>query len=155
MPSRHQTAKSIQTPSSASHLWTDLQQIQCSALKKNKIPQKKSFTPVAPRNSLSGNTASPLCPDLSGDHGLLGSHRGHEVLLGQEVQRKLHQEASDFAKFLLSAGQVCLGQTRFGLVLLQLGHVPHQGRGKAPEDLKRDIETALQVTSGNSIKDIT
>lgn len=70
---------------------------------------------------------SPLCPDLGWDHGLLRSNRGHEVLLGQEVQRKLDQEASDFAQLLLSADQVGLGQTWFGLVLFQLGHVPHQG----------------------------
>lgn len=53
--------------------------------------------------------ASPLCPDLSGDHGLLRSNRGHEVLLRQEVQRKLDQEATDFAQLLLSAAQVSLG----------------------------------------------
>lgn len=71
--------------------------------------------------------AHPLRPDFSWYHGLLRSNGGHEVLLGQEVQRKLHQEATDFAKLLLSASQVGLGQTRFGLVLLQLRHVPHQG----------------------------
>lgn len=71
--------------------------------------------------------AHPLCPDLSWDHGLLRSNGGHEVLLGEEVQRELDQEASDFAQLLLSAGQVSLGQTWYGLVLLQLGHVPHQG----------------------------
>lgn len=48
-------------------------------------------------------------------------------MLRQEVQWKLDQEASDFAQLLLSTGQVTLGQTWFGLVLLELGHVPHQG----------------------------
>lgn len=82
--------------------------------------------------------ARPLCPDLSWDHGLLRSNRGHEVLLRQEVQRKLDQEASDFAQLLLSAGQVSLGQTWFGLVLLQLRHVPHQGRRQATEYLQQN-----------------
>lgn len=80
--------------------------------------------------------AHPLCPDLCWDHGLLGSDGGHEVLLGQEVQRKLNQEASDFAQLLLSAGRVRLGQPWPGLELLQLGHVPHQGRRKATEHLR-------------------
>ena len=82
------------------------------------------------------SVARPLCPDLSRDHGLLRSDWGHEVLLGQEVQRELDQEASDFAQLLLSAGQISLGQTWFGLVLLQLGHVPHQGRRKTSKHLQ-------------------
>lgn len=79
--------------------------------------------------------ACPLCPDLSRDHGLFGADRGHEVLLRQEIQGELDQEASDFAQLLLRAGCVRLGQTQDGLVLLQLGHVPHQGRREAPEHL--------------------
>lgn len=76
-----------------------------------------------------------LCPDLSRDHGLFGADRGHEVLLRQEIQGELDQEAADFAQLLLRAGVVGLGQTQDGLVLLQLRHVPHQGRGEAPEHL--------------------
>lgn len=89
----------------------------------------------------------PLCPDLSWDHGLLRSNRGHEVLLRQEVKRKLDQEATDFAQLLLSASLVGLGQTRFGLVLLQLGHVPHQGRRKAAEHLRGKTHTRMRVTA--------
>lgn len=77
----------------------------------------------------------PLCPNLSRNHGLFGADRGHEVLLGQEIQRELDQEATDFAQLLLSTGRVCLGQTQDGLVLLQLGHVSHQRRREATEDL--------------------
>lgn len=76
-----------------------------------------------------------LCPDLRRDHGLLGADGGHEVLLGQEVQRELDQEAAYLAQLLLSPGLVGLREAGLGLVLLQLGHVPHQGRWKAPEHL--------------------
>lgn len=77
-----------------------------------------------------------LRPDLRGDHGLLGAHGGHEVLLGQEVQRELDQETADLAQLLLGPGMVGLRQAGLGLVLLQLRHVPHQGRWKAPEHLE-------------------
>lgn len=61
-----------------------------------------------------------LSPDLSRNHGLLASHRGHEVVLRQKVQRKLDQKASDFTQLLLSPGQVGLSQPWYGLELLQL-----------------------------------
>lgn len=53
--------------------------------------------------------AHRLRPDLSRHHGFLGADGGHEVLLRQEVQGKLDQEASDFAQLLLSPRQVGLG----------------------------------------------
>lgn len=53
--------------------------------------------------------AHRLRPDLSRHHGFLRADRGHEVLLRQEVQGKLDQEASDFAQLLLSPRQVGLG----------------------------------------------
>lgn len=87
----------------------------------------------------------PLCPNLRWDHALLRSNGRHEVLLRQEVQRKLDQEASDFAQLFLSTAQVSLGQTWFGLVLLQLGHVPHQGRRKATKHLQQKHIFAVNI----------
>lgn len=66
-------------------------------------------------------------------------------MLRQEVQRKLDQEASDFAQLLLSAGQVGLGQAWFRLELLQLIHVPNQRRGEAAEYLKNKTHNVLQT----------
>lgn len=68
-------------------------------------------------------------------------------MLGQEVQRKLDQEATDFAQLLLSSCQIGLGQTRPGLELLQLGHVSHQGGRKALKYLQQNIFTEDHVFS--------
>lgn len=65
----------------------------------------------------------------------------------QEVQGKLDQEASDFAQFLLSPGLVSLGQSWFGLELLQLRHVSHQGRGKATENLGKVRRKSFSFTA--------
>lgn len=94
--------------------------------------QSRLLTSAVGRRRVGGS----LRPDLCGDHGFLGAHGGHEVLLGQEVQWELDQKTTDLAQLLLSPGLIGLRQARFGLVLLQFGHVPHQGRWKAPEHLK-------------------
>lgn len=62
-------------------------------------------------------------------------------MLGQEIQGKLDQKAPDFAQLLLSSSILGLSQPWLGLELLQLGHVPHQGRGKAAEDLQQNEKT--------------
>lgn len=108
----------LKAKSDIKHFLTTSIQIFHSRGSRNSLKMFKKWLAVVAR---------PLCPDLRRDHGLLRSNRRHEVLLGQEVQGKLDQEASDFAQLLLSAGQVSLSQTWFGLVLFQLGHVPHQG----------------------------
>lgn len=80
--------------------------------------------------------ASGSGPDLHGHHGLLGADGREQVLLAQELERKLDQEAPDLLQLLVGPGQVLLVQARLGQVALQLQHVPDVAGRKATENLE-------------------
>lgn len=76
-------------------------------------------------------------PDLHGHHGLLGADGRKQVLLAQELQRKLYEEAADLLQLLVSAGRVLLVQTQLGQVALQLQDVTDVARRQRAENLER------------------
>lgn len=77
-----------------------------------------------------------LGPDLSGHHCFFGAHRGHEVLLAEELQWELNQEAPDFLQQLLSFNRIFFVKASFGLEIQELLFVPHQAGGQAAENLR-------------------
>lgn len=75
-------------------------------------------------------------PDLSGHHGFFGAYWGHEVLLTEEIQRELDQEASNLHQQLLSFHRVLFIKTWFEWEAHELLFVPHQTWGQTPENLQ-------------------
>lgn len=69
---------------------------------------------------------------------------GEQVLLTQELQRKLDQEATDLLQLLLSQGWVVFVQTRHGQVTLQLLDAVDVAGRQAAEDLKEEMFSFLK-----------
>lgn len=91
-------------------------------------------------------------PHLHGHHGLLGADGREEVLLAQELQRKLDQEAADLLQLLVSLSRVLLVQARLGQVALQLQDVPDVAGRQTPENLQgrgRMSRSSVSRTSEN------
>lgn len=80
-------------------------------------------------------------PDLHGHHGLLGSDGWQQVLLTQELQRELDQEAADLLELLLGPCRVLLVQARLGQVALKLRNAAHVAGREAAEHLRREKRT--------------
>lgn len=57
-------------------------------------------------------------PHLHGHHGLFGADGWQQVLLAEELQRELDQEAADLLELLLGPSRVLALQTRLGQVAL-------------------------------------
>lgn len=76
-------------------------------------------------------------PHLHGYHGLFRPDRWEKVLLTQEVERKLDQEASDLLKFLLSFQRILFIQTGLRQKSFQLQDRPHVARWQTAEHLQR------------------
>lgn len=77
-------------------------------------------------------------PHLHGHHGLLGTDGRQEVLLAEELQRELDQEATDLLELLLGAGWVLALETRLGQVAIQLHYVTHVAGRQAAEHLEEE-----------------
>ncbi len=87
-------------------------------------------------------------PDLHGHHGLLGANGRKQVLLAQELKRKLDQEATDLLQFLVSSGRVFLVQAQLGQVALQLQDVTDIAGRQTTENLKKRRWTSQRETPG-------
>jgi len=83
-----------------------------------------------------GSDLVPSGPDLSGHHGFFGAHGGHEILLTEEVQRELDEEAPNLLQKLLSFDRLLFIKTWFGLETQELLFVPHQTGGQTAENLQ-------------------
>lgn len=77
-----------------------------------------------------------LGPDLHGHHGLLGAHGRQQVMLAQELKRKLDQEAADLLQLLVSAGRVLLLQAQLGQEAFQLQNVADVAGWQTAENLQ-------------------
>ncbi len=86
-------------------------------------------------NALVSRSASS--PHLHGHHGLLRADGRKQVLLAQELKRKLDQEAADLLQLLMSPGRVLLIQARLGQVALQLQDVADVAGWQTTENLQR------------------
>lgn len=89
---------------------------------------------------------SPSGPDLHGHHGLLGADGREQVLLAQELKRKLDQEAADLLQLLAGAGRVLLVQARLAQVALQLQDVADVAGRQAAENLEPERREGGLVT---------
>lgn len=93
--------------------------------------------PYAVRKDMNAQVSPSVSgPDLHGHHGLLGADGRKQVLLAQELKRKLDQEAADLLQLLLSPGRVLLVQARLGQVALQLQDVTDVAGRQTAENLK-------------------
>lgn len=93
--------------------------------------------PYAVREHMNASASPVSGPDLHGHHGLLRADGRKQVLLGQELKRKLDQEAADLLQLLVSPGRILLVQARLGQVALQLQDVTDIAGRQTAEDLKK------------------
>lgn len=105
-----------------------------------------------PYAECTGVSSSVSGPDLHGHHGLLGADGREQVLLAQELKRKLDQEAADLLQLLVSPGRVLLVQALLGQVALQLQDVPDVAGRQATENLEKRVrgEVVLNSTTSTS-----
>lgn len=81
-------------------------------------------------------STAALRPDVQRDHPLFADGWRKQVLLAQEVQREVDQDAADGAQLLGGLLRVAVGQSRRADVLQQLSQVMDRVRRKAPENLR-------------------
>lgn len=93
-----------------------------------------------------------LGPHLHGHHGLLGTDGRQEVLLAEELQRELDQEAADLLELLLGTDWVLTLQTQLGQVAFQLHNVTHVAGWQTSEHLEREEPNTDQTPWLSSVR---
>ena len=90
------------------------------------------------KNSVHPSINQALCPQSYGGHALFTAQWRQQVLFTQKCKWKVDQQTSDGLQLLFSLLRVCVTETFFGGMLLQLSHVVDSLTGQGVEDLDQD-----------------